>query len=706
MAFTEIVSLLVRHPIRALGALNRGNLAYALGCLKDGNLKALAAGTAAAVACDRPARPRLVHGSVDPQTPVHFAPCGAPVVSIIVSAQNRWTHTHSCLTSIQRDSADIPFEVIIADDGSSDLTARVGDFAPGARAVTVSPGQGPLRTWNKAAMLARGQFLLFLHNDTEVQQNWLSELLRAIETDETVGMVGPKVLHPDGTVREAGGIVWSDAATLCLGDGDVASKPQYNYRREVDYLPGTCIMVRKELWARTGGFDDRFAMSDHHDVDLAFTARKCGYRVMFEPRSVVVHLGTCCWNKRAAENDGKAIFLEKWRDTLTREHTPAGEGVFLARDRCRSKKTVLFVDYQVPRYDMFAGSRTNLMYLRLLVRMGLNVKFIPADFERMEPYSSTLNDMGIETLDGRWSRDNWKKWILENSRHIDYVFFNKPDPTIQFLDFLREHTEAKIIYQGHDLHFLRLRRKFDLDRNDRTLAEANRYERIEKEIFSKSDAILSFSSYESELIGTLCPQQPVVTVPLYFYEKFDNPTSDFSARKDLLFVGGFAHAPNADAVVWFCSEAMPIILRSLPDVVLHVIGADAPPAITALASEHVEIVGFVGDDRLKEYYHSCRIVVIPLRFGAGVKGKTVEALYHGTPIVSTSVGVEGIPGIEAIATPADTAEDFALQVVSMYRDLEALADASMQNVAFVKDRYSVEAACRHMETLLSRLELS
>ena len=134
------------------------------------------------------------------------------------------------------------------------------------------------------------------------------------------------------------------------------------------------------------------------------------------------------------------------------------------------KPTLLFVDYTVPQYDLYAGSRTNFMYLEMLAGMDLEVKFLAEDFLRVEPYSSELNQLGIETLDGEWFRDNWESWLKENGQGIDYVFFHKPEPAATFLPAIQRYTNAAIIYQCHDLHYLRLRRQAELE-DDKTILE-------------------------------------------------------------------------------------------------------------------------------------------------------------------------------------------------------------------------------------------
>ncbi|MBT8074211.1 MAG: hypothetical protein HKP21_10935, partial [Xanthomonadales bacterium] len=192
---------------------------------------------------------------------------------------------------------------------------------------------------------------------------------------------------------------------------------------------------------------------------------------------------------------------------------------------------MLFIDYEVPRYDLYAGSRTNFMYLEMLAGMGLEVKFLPADFQRAEPYSTELNELGIETLDGEWFRDHWQSWLADNGQAIDYVFIHKPDPAEKFLAAIKRHTDAAIIYQCHDLHYLRLRRKAEVENDKAALEEARSYEQKEDFIFRNSDVLLTFSGVEEKIIRAKFPRKQVFTVPLFFYNKALDPVRDFSKRQ-------------------------------------------------------------------------------------------------------------------------------------------------------------------------------
>ena len=364
------------------------------------------------------------------------------------------------------------------------------------------------------------------------------------------------------------------------------------------------------------------------------------------------------------------------------------------------KPTLLFIDYTVPQYDLYAGSRTNFMYLEMLVGLGLEVKFLSEDFLRVEPYSSELNQLGIETLDGDWYRENWENWLSENGQGIDYVFFHKPDPAAFFLPAIKKHTNAAIIYQCHDLHYLRLRRKAEIENDKLTLEEANLYEKKEDFIFANSDVLLTFSEVEENLIQEKFPHKQVFTVPLFFYQDVREPVRDFSRRHDLLFVGSCTHTPNYDALTWFCSEVFPLIKRYIPGIVFNVVGANPPDDVLALNSDSIRILGRVSEEELERLYQGAKLMVLPLRFGAGIKGKLIESLYNGLPFVSTTIGIEGIKGIEQLASSQDTPANFAAEVVSLYSDENRLADLSQRGSEFIAENFTYKKTSELMTRIL------
>jgi glycosyltransferase involved in cell wall biosynthesis len=178
------------------------------------------------------------------------------------------------------------------------------------------------------------------------------------------------------------------------------------------------------------------------------------------------------------------------------------------------------------------------------------------------------------------------------------------------------------------------------------------------------------------------------------------PINDFSSRKDFLFIGGFNHKPNADAVLWFCKEVFPIVQQQIPSVKFIIAGSFPPEEVTALQSDSISVKGFVTEEELSDLYNLVKMAVIPLRYGAGVKGKTVEALYNGLPIVSTNIGIEGMPGDQNFLQGFDEPRAFAIQIISLYLNENLLRNASAEGVNYINQYFTHAAAANKIKELL------
>ena len=331
-----------------------------------------------------------------------------PTVSIIIPVYNQIHYTYACLLSILEHTKDVSYEVIIADDVSTDATEHLSEYAEGLVISRNSTNQGFLRNCNNAARHARGKYVMFLNNDTQVTENWLSSLVQLIESDPSIGMVGSKLVYPDGRLQEAGGIIWSDGSGWNYGRLDNPDKPEYNYVKDVDYISGAAILLSNELWNQIGGFDTRFAPAYCEDSDLAFEVRKAGYRVVYQPKSKVIHFegisnGTDVQGtglKRYQVANSRKL-KEKWADEFAKQCENDGNpDPFRARERSMGKPIILVVDHYVPTYDKDAGSKTTYQYLKMFLKKGYVVKFLGDNFMNEEPYTSELEQMGIEVLYG------------------------------------------------------------------------------------------------------------------------------------------------------------------------------------------------------------------------------------------------------------------------------------------------------------------
>lgn len=637
----------------------------------------------------------------------------APQVSIVIPVYNQIAYTYACLVSILEHTKDVSYEVIIADDVSTDATEHLAEFADGLVICRNTTNQGFLRNCNQAAGHARGTYVMFLNNDTQVTEGWLSSLVNLIESDPSIGMVGSKLVYPDGRLQEAGGIIWSDGSGWNYGRLDDPDKAEYNYVKDVDYISGAAILLSRQLWQQIGGFDERYAPAYCEDSDLAFEVRRAGYRVVYQPLSKVIHFegisnGTDVQGtglKRYQVENGEKL-REKWKEELANQCENTGNpDPFRARERSMGRPMILVVDHYVPTYDRDAGSRTTFQYLKMFLQKGFVVKFLGDNFLHEEPYSTTLQQMGIEILYGPEYQAGIWDWLRDHGDDIAVAYLNRPHIASKYVDYILDNTDIKVIYYGHDLHFLREGREYQLTGDPKKREDSQYWKSVELSLMGKAAVSYYPSCIERDAVHAIDPDLPVKDITAYVFDTFrDDIPQDFARREGLMFVGGFAHPPNADAVLWFARDIYPRIRREMENQgqvppEFWVVGSRVTQEIQELEQPGNGIVvkGFVSDEELVRLYGACRLVVVPLRYGAGVKGKVVEAIYNGAPVVTTSIGAEGIPQVEDVLVVEDEPEAFADMVVKLYQDTEVCQELSRRTQVYIREHFSVDAAWKVIE---------
>ena len=352
---------------------------------------------------------------------------------------------------------------------------------------------------------------------------------------------------------------------------------------------------------------------------------------------------------------------------------------------------MLVIDHYVPQYDKDAGSKTTFMYLKMLVKKGYQVTFLGDNFYPHQPYTSVLQQMGILVLYGPKYAENCKEWLIENLPYFDVVYLNRPHITIKYIDLIKEHATGRIIYYGHDLHFLRIHREYELSGDKKLLEESEKWKEQELYIMHKADMNYYPSEVECTEIHKIDPEIPVKAITAYVYDRFQNIAYMPEKRDGLLFVGGFGHTPNLDAVQWFLDKIYPEVYQTT-HAPFYIVGSNAPKEITELTTEGVVVKGFVSEEELQQLYSSCRMAVVPLRYGAGVKGKVVEALYYGIPIVTTSVGAEGIEGVDDIVAVQDEEKALIETITKLYDNQAALIEMHNKSQKYICDHFSTDAA--------------
>jgi GT2 family glycosyltransferase/glycosyltransferase involved in cell wall biosynthesis len=684
--------------VRASLAFRSARLRNAIGRTRGSLAQRGLAGTLARIAQEfggrGTAKARAVHAEPkDDATPFTLPTSATPRVSIVIPVYNKVAYTLACLRSLAERAGDVPFEVIVVDDGSSDATPQRLAGIGGIRALRNAENLGFIGSCNAGAAVAQGEYVLFLNNDTVVTAGWLEALLRCIEQAPQAGLVGAKLVYPDGRLQESGGIVFDDASGWNYGRFDEPDDPRYSFRREVDYCSGAAILLRRDLFARLGRFDTRYAPAYYEDTDLAFAVRAAGFKVYVEPASVVVHFegitsgtDTASGIKRyQVVNHEK--FQHKWKDALARQPKP-GTPINLAATH-RATKRVLIVDATTPMPDHDSGSLRMVNLMRVLADLGCQVSFMPENRLYVERYTDALQELGVEALYAPYAQDP-VKFLRERGREFDLVILSRHYVAASLVGLVRLYApQARLAFDTVDLHYLREQRAAELS-GDATLARHAAATRAQElKLIRESDVTLVVSPVEKELLTQDAPGARVEV--LSNVHEVYGCRKPFGARRDLVFVGGFQHPPNADAVEWFVGEVFARVRAELPDVRLHVIGSRVPPSIRALADAAVIVHGFVED--ILPYMDDCRVSVAPLRYGAGVKGKVNMAMSCGLPVVATAAAVEGmhvVAGNDVLV--ADDAPAFAAEVVRLYRDEALWNRLSANGLANVERHFSFAAA--------------
>jgi GT2 family glycosyltransferase len=250
-----------------------------------------------------------------------FPSCAKPLVSVIIPVFNRVEYTVSCLTSIQKYSAQCSHEIIVVDDGSTDDTQRILSGVQNLQYFRNEKNFGYLRSCNRGASLAKGKYLMFLNNDTQVLPGWLDELVKVFATLKDAGAAGSKLIYPNGYLQAAGLALKKDGTVKMIGLDAAPDQPQYNSMREVDHCSGASLIVDREVFERLGGFDERYAPAYYEDADLSMRVRELGKKIIYQPASVVVHHSSVQANGAKDEKArqieiNKRKFLDRWRSKV------------------------------------------------------------------------------------------------------------------------------------------------------------------------------------------------------------------------------------------------------------------------------------------------------------------------------------------------------------------------------------------------------
>lgn len=235
------------------------------------------------------------------------------VCSIIIPVWNRLELTRDCLTVLSQIKDQPEYEVIIVDNSSTDGTKEfLAELKGDVQIIGNEKNEGFAKACNQGARAARGQYLVFLNNDTIPQQGWLSSLVSEVDAHPEVGIVGSKLLYPDGTVQHAGVVRdLEHRLPYHIYKSFAGDHPAVNQRREFQIVTAACLLIRRAVFEEVGGFDEGY-VNGFEDADLCLKVRERGYAVVYQPRSVVLHLESQTPGRKVHDDTNAIRFLDRW----------------------------------------------------------------------------------------------------------------------------------------------------------------------------------------------------------------------------------------------------------------------------------------------------------------------------------------------------------------------------------------------------------
>jgi len=621
-----------------------------------------------------------------------------PAVSVITPLFNRAELTFECLKALASEAA-VGLEVIIIDNASSDETADLFERIKGIRYVRNQENAHFLEASNQGAALATGTSLLFLNSDTRVLSGTIASALETLSSSPANGAVGAKLILPDGSLQEAGSMIWGDGTCLGYGRGDNPDRAPYQFTRPVDYCSGAFLLTPRALFENLGGFDREFRPAYYEEVDYCLRLWEHGYRVIYEPRAVVWHFEFA--SSRRSEDalqmqrERQALVVKKHSALISQKPLPAPAHVLLNRSSRQVKPLrVLWIDERIPHSRYGAGYPRAREIVRCLDDAECAVTVYPAVFE--EPgeswrkiYRALPRSVEVAALAGYGPR-GLQRFLRDRQGYYDLYFVSRPETMRSIRALLAKDPSllplSSVIYDAEALFSNRERLEAALVGKAMTDSEYENRVARELSLARGVRRIMTVSAQEAAVFH----QHGFKDVSIVGHAVAVNrPVKTFRERSGILFVGAIhgEGGPNYDAAQWFCREILPLVRARGIHEIFYIVGYHRARGLHQYSHLGVEIIGEVDD--LREWYERSRVFVAPTRFSAGIPLKIIEALANGLPAVATTLLVDQLGWISGQPVLcADTPVDFARAVTDLLNDEPLWSRLSNASVARAMAEFS------------------
>lgn len=358
----------------------------------------------------------------------------------------------------------------------------------------------------------------------------------------------------------------------------------------------------------------------------------------------------------------------------------------------RDKKHVLIVDDKVPEFDKDSGSRRLTEIIKILIKNGYKVSLLAnvKEYKFNTAYVGYFRDLGVNVYQPAISPNGklvTKKMFLQTIvNDLSYVWLHRPGIFTKYHTLIKAiNPNVPVVFDMVDFHYLRMKREAELTNDPAKFKIAREHLNEELNNCILADKVIVISEMDKEALLEFYDKKDkmVVIGNIHDHISKDVDFKTFKERKDLLFIGGFAHAPNEDAVLFLHDSVMPLVWEKHPDIKVNIVGSNPTHAVLNLNSEKFKIVGYVEDASV--YFNSSRLFVALLRYGAGIKGKIGQSLEYSLPLVTTAVGAEGFDFYDfSDEMVAETPAALADRIVYLYENellWNAISDAAAGFIA-------------------------
>jgi len=640
--------------------------------------------------------------------PFNFSTDANSEVSIIIHNVNDVKLLLNCLYYIEKFDRNILKEIIVINSKSNDETQNYLEKIKGIIIIGHEESIGLTQNVNLAIENAKGKFIYLLDSHVLVQENYLSSLIEVFNIKENVGSVGSKMISIDNTIIEAGNLVFENSEIVEFGKSEAIDAPQFNFLRKVDFCTGSLLFRKTKENGDLNLLKETFSSPYFAEADFCLKLKKEENQdIYYHPLSEVV-----CFNNsfKAENNTDRKVSADHWNSYFINKKYVKSEKINY--NAHYKTPNFLFLEENMPKPDQDSGSRRFMEIIKILQRNGHHIVLAVKHFDETKDsdYITYFQNAGVEICKDYVNAQNKivkvENQVVDALSYVDVIWIFRPLGFNHWYNLIKDKiSRQKIIYDMVDLHYLRMEREnnyMDIVTKERE-KEINFFKEKEYAGMNISDAVISISDEEKNTVSENGVKKDKIFTVSNIHKPVENIPLSFSEREGLLFIGGYNHLPNIDAVKFLHDQILPLVWTKNNQIKIFILGPDFPADLKEkYHSDRFQILGY--QETVDFWFENSRIFVAPLRYGAGVKGKIGQALEFKLPVITTGIGAEGmsLENAKTALISDENPQNFADKILELY-DNENLWQTLHQNSLLPLSKFSIETQEQNIKNMLQYL---